>query len=202
MLNDIYQMLDPWLCGRPLQSAGTTWYVAGFICAFRACRPFERWRPRGRRRLFRSSSSAWSSALIFGGRFGGVLFYGDGDICNILLKSLAFNKAVWSFHGALVGVLVGGGWSRRKSPISRFHSGLIGRGWRSHGLLAAAPISVNGELWGADRFAPWLWRCGGVCAAPPFAVVRYCSVESSSSACCSPSSRKPAVRAARSSGCF
>ena len=104
MLNDIYQMLDPVaLQLGPLQ---VRWYglayVAGFICAFIVLFDLSRrWRVRIDEDSFFVIVFSVIIGVIFGGRLGYVLFYGDGYYLQHPMEILAFNKGGMSFHGCM-----------------------------------------------------------------------------------------------------
>ena len=110
-LNDIYHAIDPVaLSLGPLQ---IRWYglayVAGFICAFLVIAKLsQRWKIRIDDDAFFTVVFCVIFGVILGGRLGYVLVYGDGYYLQHPEKILAFNEGGMSFHGGLVGVIIGG----------------------------------------------------------------------------------------------
>lgn len=99
--------------------------------------------------------------VIVGGRIGYVLFYNFGAFLANPLSIFAIWQGGMSFHGGLVGVMLGLWWfgHRRGRPFLQI----------SDLLVPAAPIGlaagrignfINGELWGrpAPEWLPWAMR--------------------------------------------
>ena len=151
MLNDIYQMLDPVaLQLGPLQ---VRWYglayVAGFICAFIVLFDLSRrWRVRIDEDSFFVIVFSVIIGVIFGGRLGYVLFYGDGYYLQHPMEILAFNKGGMSFHGGLIGVLIGGFVAAKITKIPFLTLADMGAVGGAIGLFFGRCANfVNGELW-------------------------------------------------------
>ena len=94
--------------------------------------------------------------VIIGGRLGYCLFYGDGYYFAHPLHIFMTFEGGMSFHGGLIGGILGG-W------ISCKFTGLSPRTMLDLGLMAA-PLGlffgrcanfVNGELWGKPTDLPW-----------------------------------------------
>ena len=155
MLDNLYQMLDPIAVQiGPLQ---IRWYglayVAGFICAFLILGNLsKRWRVRINEDAFFVIVFSVILGVIIGGRAGYVLFYGDGYYLQHPEKILAFNEGGMSFHGGLIGVLVGGYIASRITHIPFLTLADMGAVGAAIGLFFGRCANfVNGELWGARR---------------------------------------------------
>lgn len=171
MLNDIYQMLDPVaLQLGPLQ---IRWYglayVAGFVCAFLVLADLSRrWRIRIGDDAFFTIIFCVVIGVIFGGRLGYVLFYGDGYYLEHPEQILAFNKGGMSFHGGLIGVLLGGAVAAKITHIPFLTLADMGAVGGAIGLFFGRCANfVNGELWGAPTDLPWGVVFGGAAGSMP-----------------------------------
>lgn len=146
MLNDIYQGLDP--IAFSLGPLVVRWYglayVLGFVCAaaiiyFVA----KRWKLGMSEDNLLTLMVCAIVGVVLGARIGYVLFYGDGYYLSHPLEILAFNQGGMSFHGGLVGLLIGG---RRSCPYDAHPVSHVGRlgihcGRRLACSSAAAPTS-------------------------------------------------------------
>ena len=171
MLDNLYQMLDPIAVQiGPLQ---IRWYglayVAGFICAFLILGNLsKRWRVRINEDAFFVIVFSVILGVIIGGRAGYVLFYGDGYYLQHPEKILAFNEGGMSFHGGLIGVLVGGYIASRITHIPFLTLADMGAVGAAIGLfLGRCANFVNGELWGAPTDLPWGVVFGGAAGTMP-----------------------------------
>ncbi len=100
--------------------------------------------------------------LIIGARLFYVVFYGDGYYLSHPLEVFAVNEGGMSFHGGLVGGIVGG------TIVCRIHKMSA---WTIADLaVCGAPLAlmlgrcanfVNGELWGKPTDLPWGVVFGG-----------------------------------------
>jgi phosphatidylglycerol---prolipoprotein diacylglyceryl transferase len=132
-------------------------YVLGFIAAY-----FVILAEAKRRKLPLNKDDVadliFSVALgvILGGRTGYVLFYNLSEYLAHPLKIFAVWEGGMSFHGGLMGALLGGFWFTRKKKIDFFTLADIG--------FLAAPIGlclgrignfINGELYGRVTNVPW-----------------------------------------------
>lgn len=171
MLDNLYQMLDPIAVQiGPLQ---IRWYglayVAGFICAFLILGNLsKRWRVRINEDAFFVIVFSVILGVIIGGRAGYVLFYGDGYYLQHPEKILAFNEGGMSFHGGLIGVLVGGYIASRITHIPFLTLADMGAVGAAIGLFFGRCANfVNGELWGAPTDLPWGVVFGGAAGIMP-----------------------------------
>lgn len=171
MLDNLYQMLDPIAVQiGPLQ---IRWYglayVAGFICAFLILGNLsKRWRMRINEDAFFVIVFSVILGVIIGGRAGYVLFYGDGYYLQHPEKILAFNEGGMSFHGGLIGVLVGGYIASRITHIPFLTLADMGAVGAAIGLFFGRCANfVNGELWGAPTDLPWGVVFGGAAGTMP-----------------------------------
>jgi phosphatidylglycerol---prolipoprotein diacylglyceryl transferase len=94
--------------------------------------------------------------VILGGRTGYVLFYNLSDYLAHPLKVFAVWEGGMSFHGGLMGALLGGYWFARKKKLDflaladvAFLTAPIGLG------LGRIGNFINGELYGRVTTVPW-----------------------------------------------
>ncbi|WP_294438225.1 prolipoprotein diacylglyceryl transferase [uncultured Slackia sp.] len=165
MLNEIYQMLDP--IAFQVGPFAVRWYglayIAGFICAFLVMANLaKRWKVRVDEDSFFTIVFAVIIGVILGGRLGYVLFYGDGFYLEHPEKILAFNEGGMSFHGGLIGVLVGGMVAAKITRMPFLTLADMGCIGAAIGLFFGRCANfVNGELWGAPTDLPWGVVFGG-----------------------------------------
>ena len=166
-LNDIYHAIDPVaLSLGPLQ---IRWYglayVAGFICAFLVIAKLsQRWKIRINDDAFFTVVFCVIFGVILGGRLGYVLVYGDGYYLQHPEKILAFNEGGMSFHGGLVGVIIGGFIAAKITKIPFLTLADMGVVGVPIGLFFGRCANfVNGELWGKETSLPWgvMFETGG-----------------------------------------
>ena len=173
MLNELYHSLNPiaFTLG-PLQ---VHWYalayLAGFVLAgVVAYRVARRWD------LDLSAEDvtnvvvgiAWG--IIIGARLFYVVFYGDGYYLANPLKVFALGEGGMSFHGGLVGAVVGGAIMCRACHISIATFCDLGVIGAPLGLFFGRCANfVNGELWGKPTSLPWgvVFETGGGVARHP-----------------------------------
>lgn len=165
MLNDIYQGLDP--IAFSLGPLVVRWYglayVLGFVCAaaiiyFVA----KRWKLGMSEDNLLTLMVCAIVGVVLGARIGYVLFYGDGYYLSHPLEILAFNQGGMSFHGGLVGLLIGGAVAARMTRIPFLTLADLGSIAAPIGLFFGRCANfVNGELWGAPTDAPWGVVFGG-----------------------------------------
>ncbi len=94
--------------------------------------------------------------VVIGARLWYVLFYGAGFYFENPAKIFAFSEGGMSFHGGLIGAVLGGTlmcrW-RKISILTMCDLGVIGA---PLGLfLGRCANFVNGELWGKETNLPW-----------------------------------------------
>ena len=170
-LNEIYQAIDPVaLSLGPLQ---IRWYglayVAGFICAFLVIAKLsQRWKIRINDDAFFTVVFCVIFGVILGGRLGYVLVYGDGYYLQHPEKILAFNEGGMSFHGGLVGVIIGGIIAAKITKIPFLTLADMGVVGVPIGLVFGRCANfINGELWGAPTDLPWGVVFGGAAGMMP-----------------------------------
>ena len=158
MLNDIYQGLDP--IAFSLGPLVVRWYglayVLGFVCAaaiiyFVA----KRWKLGMSEDNLLTLMVCAIVGVVLGARIGYVLFYGDGYYLSHPLEILAFNQGGMSFHGGLVGLLIGGAVAARMTRIPFLTLADLGSIAAPIGLFFGRCANfVNGELYGAPTDLP------------------------------------------------
>ncbi len=100
--------------------------------------------------------------LIIGARLFYVVFYGDGYYFTHPLEVFAVNEGGMSFHGGLVGGIVGGTIVCRIHKISAWTiADLAVTGAPLALMLGRCANFVNGELWGKPTDLPWGVVFGG-----------------------------------------
>ena len=171
MLNDIYQGLDP--IAFSLGPLVVRWYglayVLGFVCAaaiiyFVA----KRWKLGMSEDNLLTLMVCAIVGVVLGARIGYVLFYGDGYYLAHPLEILAFNQGGMSFHGGLVGLLIGGAVAARMTRIPFLTLADLGSIAAPVGLFFGRCANfVNGELWGAPTDGPLGVVFGGAAGKMP-----------------------------------
>ncbi len=171
MLNDIYQGLDP--IAFSLGPLVVRWYglayVLGFVCAAAIIYFVAK-----RCKLGRSEDNLLTLmvcaivGVVLGARIGYVLFYGDGYYLSHPLEILAFNQGGMSFHGGLVGLLIGGAVAARMTRIPFLTLADLGSIAAPIGLFFGRCANfVNGERWGAPTDGPLGVVFGGAAGMMP-----------------------------------
>jgi phosphatidylglycerol:prolipoprotein diacylglycerol transferase len=132
-------------------------YLAGFVCAgLVMMRTSRRWRLGLTSDEVLNIVVGVAFGVIVGARLGYVLFYGAGYYLANPIKILAFNEGGMSFHGGLVGAIVGGALVCRQMRISIptvCDLAVIGA---PIGLFFGRCANfINGELWGKPTDLPW-----------------------------------------------
>lgn len=171
MLNDIYQGLDP--IAFSLAPLVVRWYglayVLGFVCAaaiiyFVA----KRWKLGMSEDNLLTLMVCAIVGVVLGARIGYVLFYGDGYYLSHPLEILAFNQGGMSFHGGLVGLLIGGAVAALMTRIPFLTLADLGSIAAPIGLFFGRCANfVNGELWGAPTDGPLGVVFGGAAGMMP-----------------------------------
>lgn len=166
MLNDLYQTLDP--VALQIGPLEMRWYglayVAGFVFALIVLMGLaRRWKVEIDEDAFFVICFAVILGVIFGARIGYVLFYGNGYYFEHPEKILAFHEGGMSFHGGLIGVLIGGVVAAKITKIPFLTLADLGCVGATIGLFFGRCANfVNGELWGAPTDAPWGVVFGGL----------------------------------------
>lgn len=100
--------------------------------------------------------------LIIGARLFYVVFYGDGFYWTHPLEILMTNHGGMSFHGGLVGGIIGGAIACKVCKLSPWTIGdLVMIGVPVALCLGRCANFVNGELWGKPTDLPWGVVFGG-----------------------------------------
>ena len=166
-LNDLYQMLDP--VAFSLGPITVRWYALAYLAGF-VCAGVVLWRTQRRWGLGLTLDDVVSImigivfGIIIGARLFYVVFYGAGYYLENPLEIFMLSHGGMSFHGGLVGAVVGGSLVCRHYGISIptvCDMGVIGA---PIGLFFGRCANfVNGELWGKETDLPWgvMFETGG-----------------------------------------
>lgn len=175
MLNEIYQNLNP--IAFTIGPFAVRWYALAYIAGFFVA-GFFIYRIQKRWKLGITLDEvitivvglAWG--IIIGARLFYVIFYGKGFAYYMAnpIEIIATWDGGMSFHGGLVGAVIGGSLVCRMCGISIptvCDLGVIGATW---GLFFGRCANfVNGELWGKETSLPWgvVFETGGNVARHP-----------------------------------
>ncbi len=171
MLNDLYHLLDP--VAFTVGPFSVRWYgiayVLGFLCAgIVISQVAKRWRLRFSIDDLLTVLVCAIIGVIVGARLGYCLFYGNGYFLQNPLAILQTSQGGMSFHGGLIGALLGGVVAAKLTGIPYATLADLG--------CIAAPIGlffgrcanfVNGELWGGPTDLPWGVVFGGAAGTMP-----------------------------------
>lgn len=158
-LNDIYQSLNP--IAVTLGPFAIRWYglayLAGFVCAGLVMRALaRRWRLDISGDDVVSVMIGIAFGVIVGARLFYVLFYGAGYYLAHPLEVFATWDGGMSFHGGLVGAIVGGYIVSRSLHISFATICDLAACGAPVGLFFGRCANfINGELWGKETSLPW-----------------------------------------------
>lgn len=165
MLNDLYHVLDPIAFSAgpiTIYWYGIAYVVGSILAGFVMYRVQRRWN------MGLTVDDVWMLVtgavfgLIIGGRLFYVIFYGDGYYFTHPLEIFATNQGGMSFHGGLVGGLVGGYIVCRMLKLSAWTiADLAIIGVPLALALGRCANFVNGELWGKPTDLPWGVVFGG-----------------------------------------
>ncbi|MBR5258913.1 MAG: prolipoprotein diacylglyceryl transferase [Eggerthellaceae bacterium] len=165
MLNNIYQALDP--VAFALGPIEVRWYGLAYMLAFLLCsllfyRIAKRWEVKLDYDAMLNVAICVMLGTILGARLGYVIFYGDGHYWSNPLSILNLSQGGMSFHGGLIGVIIGGFAASRITGASFLTLADLGAITAPIGLfLGRCANFVNGELWGAPTDMPWGVIFGG-----------------------------------------
>jgi phosphatidylglycerol:prolipoprotein diacylglycerol transferase len=171
MLNDFYQNLDP--VAFSIGPIAVRWYgiayVLGFVFAgLLMSRLAKRWNLRFNSDALLTIICCALIGLIVGARLGYCLFYGNGEYLRDPLQILAVNQGGMSFHGGLIGALIGGIAAAKLTGIPYLTLADMGAIAAPIGLfLGRCANFVNGELWGDFTDLPWGVVFGGAAGELP-----------------------------------
>ena len=158
-LNDIYQSLNP--IAVTIGPFAIRWYglayLAGFVCAGLVMRALaRRWRLDISGDDVVSVMIGIAFGVIVGARLFYVLFYGAGYYLAHPLEVFATWDGGMSFHGGLVGAIVGGYIVSRSLHISFATICDLAACGAPVGLFFGRCANfINGELWGKETSLPW-----------------------------------------------
>lgn len=166
-LNDLYHSLNP--IALQLGPIAIRWYglayLAGFVLGgLMAWRIIRRWKLDFTSDELMNIVIGIAIGVIIGARAGYVLFYGAGYYLEHPLKIFALNEGGMSFHGGLVGAIIGGSIVCHFSHISIATMCDIGMIVAPIGLFFGRCANfINGELWGKPTDLPWgvMFETGG-----------------------------------------
>ena len=158
-LNELYQASSP--IAFSLGPVVVRWYglayLAGFLCA-----GYVIWRTQRRWNLGLTGDDVLNIMIgiafgvIIGARLGYVMFYGAGMYLAHPLEIFMLNQGGMSFHGGLVGAVIGGGLACRTAHVSFATTCDLAALAAPLGLLFGRCANfVNGELWGKPTDLPW-----------------------------------------------
>lgn len=171
MLDAIYRALDP--VAFTVGSLAVRWYgiayLLGFACAalvlFRTAR---RWRVNIDADALLLVMLCIILGVLAGARLGYCLFYGNGYYLAHPIEIFVLWNGGMSFHGGLLGCLVGGVVAARLTRIPYLTLADLGAVAAPIGLFFGRCANfVNGELWGAVTDLPWGVVFGGTAGDLP-----------------------------------
>lgn len=166
-LDEIYRALDP--VAFSIGPFSVRWYALAYLAGF-ICAGLVMWRTQRRWKLGLTLDDVLSImigivfGIIIGARLFYVVFYGAGYYLENPPEIFMLNHGGMSFHGGLVGAVVGGSLVCRRYGISIptvCDMGVIGA---PIGLFFGRCANfVNGELWGKETDLPWgvMFETGG-----------------------------------------
>ena len=173
MLNELYQSLDP--VAIQLGPLVIRWYALAYLAGFALAglvifRVARRWGldPTVEEVVTVIVAIAWG--VIIGARLFYVVFYGDGYYLSHPLDVFMLSEGGMSFHGGLVGAVVGGCLACRAYKLSIPTVCDLGAIAAPLGLFFGRCANfVNGELWGKPTDLPWgvVFETGGNVARHP-----------------------------------
>ena len=171
MLNELYQWLDP--VAFAIGPLTVRWYGIAYVLGFLFAsvviwRLAKRWKLDFNEDALLTVICCIVVGVIVGARLGYCLFYGNGYYFAHPLELLAFNQGGMSFHGGLVGALVGGVVAARFTGVPYLSLADMGAIAAPIGLFFGRCANfINGELWGAVTDAPWGVVFGGSAGMMP-----------------------------------
>ncbi len=158
-LNELYHHLDP--IAFAVGPFAVRWYGLAYLAGF-ALGALVIWRTQRRWGLdlvaddLLSLVTGIAMGVILGGRLGYVLFYGKGYYLAHPLSILALYEGGMSFHGGLIGAVVGAYVVCRQLGMDfATIADLTVCGGPLGLFLGRCANFVNGELWGKETDLPW-----------------------------------------------
>lgn len=165
MLNDLYEALDP--IAFTVGPFAVRWYGIAYLLGFLFAgiviyRVAKRWRLRFTIDDLLTVLVCGIVGIIVGARLGYCLFYGNGYYLQNPLAILQVNEGGMSFHGGLIGALLGGIVAAKLTGIPYATLADLGCIAAPIGLFCGRCANfVNGELWGGPTDLPWGVVFGG-----------------------------------------
>lgn len=158
-LNELYHHLDP--IAFAVGPFAVRWYGLAYLAGF-ALGALVIWRTQRRWGLdmvlddLISLITGIAMGVILGGRLGYVLFYGKGYYLAHPLSILALYEGGMSFHGGLIGAVIGALVVCRQLKMDfATIADLTACGGPLGLFLGRCANFVNGELWGKETDLPW-----------------------------------------------
>ena len=172
MLNEIYHSLDP--VAFTIGPLAVRWYGLAYLAAFLlggllVGKISRHWKLGLSADDIMTVVVGIALGAVIGGRLGYCLFYGDGYYLAHPLKILATYEGGMSFHGGLVGAIIGGCIAARPVHVSALTFCDLGVIVTPIGLFFGRLANfVNGELWGKPTDLPWgvVFEADGVARHP------------------------------------
>ena len=166
-LNDLYHAIDP--VAFSIGPLVVRWYGIAYLLGFIlggwiVYRYAKRWKLDLTADDVINVTTGVCLGIIVGARLGYVLFYGAGYYLSHPLAIFALNEGGMSFHGGLVGAVVGGSIACRMAHISIPTFCDLGMSAACIGLFFGRCANfINGELWGKQTDLPWgvMFESGG-----------------------------------------
>lgn len=158
-LDELFHMLDP--VAFRLGPLEVRWYGIGYLVGFVVggilmLRYARRWKLDITADDVLNVMTGIALGAIVGGRLGYVIFYGAGTYLANPLSIFALNEGGMSFHGGLVGAIVGGTIVCRSTKLSVPTLCDLGVCIAPVGIfLVRCANFINGELWGKETDLPW-----------------------------------------------
>ena len=154
-----YPNIDPVIFGiGPLQ---VRWYGMMYVLGFAACyflvrRQISSFKLNALEREFENLNLTMLICLVVGGRLGYVLFYNFSYYIQHPLEIFATWQGGMSFHGGLLGVIVGGWFYCRRKNLNFLENADVYVVTIPIGLgLGRIGNFINGELFGRVSDVPW-----------------------------------------------
>ena len=159
-LNDLYHSLDP--IALTLGPLTVRWYGLAYLCGFVMAGVVmalvaRRWRLNVSVDDIVTLITGLACGVIIGARLGYVIFYGKGYYLAHPLSVFMLSEGGMSFHGGLVGAVVGTYLANRSLGLLSFATvaDLISIGAPIGLCLGRCANFINGELWGKETSLPW-----------------------------------------------
>lgn len=171
MLNDLYHSLDPVAFSAgpiTIYWYGISYIVGALLAGIVMYRTQKRWGLNITSDDLMMVVFGVVFGLIIGARLFYVVFYGDGFYLEHPLEIFMTNHGGMSFHGGLVGGVIGGAIACRTMRLSAWTvADLAAIGVPLALCLGRCANFVNGELWGKETDLPWGVVFGGAAGDVP-----------------------------------